>query len=85
MEEIKHTYFLVDMLKKHFENVEVVNMHDGKDSNEEVFCEIMPHANRICESVREKIMAKKEIVSNPSIDLIYGDLAYNAISRVDKE
>ena len=46
MKEIKHTYFLVDMLKKHFENVEVVNMHDGKDSNEEVFCEIMPHTNR---------------------------------------
>ena len=81
-EEARHTFFILDMLKKHFENVKVVNMHDdGKDNNEEFFCEIMPHANRTCEGVRENVMAKKEIVSNPSIDLIYGDLAYKAMKQ----
>ena len=31
--------------------------------------------------MRENINSKKEIVSNPSIDLIYGDLTYNAMKQ----
>ena len=78
MKEMKHTYFLVDMLKKHFETVEVVNMHDGKDSNEEFFCEVMPHANRTCKSVKDMT---KDVKANPSKDLIWGDMAYKAMKQ----
>ena len=41
-------YVLKDMLGKHFENIEVVNMHNGQDNNEEFFCEVMPNAIRTC-------------------------------------
>ena len=78
MKEIKHTYFLVDLLQKHFETVKVVNMHNGKDSNEEFLCEVMPHANRTCKSVKGMT---KDVKANPSEDLIWGDLAYKAMKQ----
>ena len=71
-------YVLNGMLRKHFENVEVVNMHNEKDNNEEFFCEVLPNANRTCEAAKGRA---KEIAANPSKDLIWGDLAYKATKQ----
>eukprot|EP00957_Ditylum_brightwellii_P094412 7189226-Ditylum_brightwellii.AAC.1 len=53
--ESKDTYTLVSVLGKHFVNVEVMNMHkDGKDNNEEFFCDVIPSASRACEAVKKR-------------------------------
>ena len=74
----KHTYNLVGRVEKHFENLELVNMHNEKDNNEELFCEVMPHADRTCEALKSN---EDEIYYNPRVELIYEDLAYNAMKK----
>ena len=70
---------LVDMLRKNFETLEMVNMHNGKDNNEEFFCEVMPNANRTCEALKGSNATQNE--ANQSRDMIYQDLAYNAMKQ----
>ena len=77
-----NTHSLVDRLRKNFENIRVVNMHDGKENDEEFFCEVIPNAKLTCDAVKKKNDERgKGTVLNKSRDLIWGDLAYNAMKQ----
>jgi hypothetical protein len=77
----KHAYYLVGRVEKHFENLELVNMHNKKDNNEELFCEVMPHADRTCEALKSTSEEDDSYNTNPRAELIYEDLAYNAMKQ----
>lgn len=75
---VRDIYTLVNELRKHFENIDVVNMYNGKDNNEEFFCDVLPNANRTCTIVKKE---NKHPRSNPSVNLIYSTLAYKAMKK----
>ena len=57
-------------------------MHDGKENDEEFFCEVIPNAKLTCDAVKKKNDERgKGTVLNKSRDLIWGDLAYNAMKQ----
>ena len=75
----KHTYSVFDKTEKHFDHIELVNMHNGKDNNEELYCEVMPNADRTCEALRTAEFDSTD--TNVHKVLIYEDLAYNAFKQ----
>ena len=54
-------------------------MHNGKDNNEELYCEVMPNADRTCEALRTAEFDSTD--TNVHKVLIYEDLAYNAFKQ----
>jgi hypothetical protein len=74
-----HAINVIDRVKKHFDHIEVVNMHNEKDNNEEFFCEVLPHATRTCEALKRGEAESQ--VRNARIELMYEDLAYNAMKH----
>ena len=76
--ETKHTYNVVDRVEKHFDHIELVNMHNEKDNNEELYCEVMPNADRTCEALKT---SESDMIKNGHKVLIYEDLAYNAMKQ----
>lgn len=75
-----YTYSIIQRLEENFDNIKVVNMHNGKDNNVQFFCEVIPNANHTCEAV--KALQDEGVESkNPSKDTIYEDLAYSAMRR----
>ena len=69
-----HVCSVADRVKKHFENIEVVNMHNEKDNNEELYCDVIPNADHTCEAVKNFEVPK----TNGHKILIYEDLVYHA-------
>jgi hypothetical protein len=78
--EIHSLFNVFDRVKKYFDHIEVVNMHNEKNSNEEFFCEVIPNAKRACEALKRG-GAKSNKVKNPRVDLMYEDLVYTAMKN----
>ena len=79
----KHTYNVVDRVEKHFDHIELVNMLNEKDNNEELYCEVMPNADRTCEALKTTFEEHEEFDThiNAHKVFIYEDLAYNALKQ----
>jgi hypothetical protein len=72
---------VIDRVKKHFDHIEVVNMHNEKDNNEEFYCDVIPHATRTCEALKNGKAEQSQQVKNARKELMYEDLAYNAMKH----
>jgi hypothetical protein len=82
LDYFRHKYVLsvIPRYKKYFSNVVVVNMHDqSMDLAERFYCELIPHATKTCEAVRNFLSTGNTLVENKSWqDDVYLELAYAA-------
>lgn len=71
-----YTARLVTRLRKYFENITIVNLHDkSKEFSEHFFCDAMPGAKNTCQFIKND---NKTQHLNSSVDLVYINLAFAA-------
>lgn len=82
---MKESYDMVSSLEKwkqHFEDVRVLNMHNGGDNIETFFCDLIPEAKHFCKTLKSKEKSESSTKNqSASKDLHFDMLAVEAYIR----